>query len=282
MTDDHITGYLENPGGLIDETVSELDAMQAFFVDGAMNVAQARDILKQSQSVWKNLAMNSASNPALAATYVSGLNTIMAVRDEIRAQRVRLEPFSPLPRRVMDAASLALTTTAGTASAFDVDGIPMSDMGFLFNSEQSSAYEDRFSRFDPSLGKTYKEIREVLWGTRADPERAALWEGRQVLDHLFGKLAPDDEVTRSEYWKPKVGDRPNLVTREERIQFAAARYVRDETKARILVASSKNILDVYEALNVAHKRGPLDESKARSVLVQLLKILEEWADAIGI
>ncbi len=64
-------------------------------------------------------------------------------------------------------------------------------------------YAERFSVFDNALGKTYKEIDETLYGTISDPERATMFVVRQLYDHFFQVLAPDEEVRASKYWRNK-------------------------------------------------------------------------------
>jgi hypothetical protein len=148
--------------------------------------------------------------------------------------------------------------------------------------DRHQAYVERFFRFDHALGKTYQKIWETLYGTRADPGRGALYLIRQAFDHLFDKLAPDDEVRKSSYWTQKEHGKENQVWRDERVRFAAAKNVKDQNRANTLIASAKHMTGVYQCLNSAHKRGEMNQMESHQALAEMQSILEEWADAIEI
>ena len=139
---------------------------------------------------------------------------------------------------------------------------------------------DRLRKLDPALADTFGAIKEVLYGTKSDPERAALYLIRQMFDHFFGLLAPDDLVRKSPYWEKKKGNNPDLVSRMERLKYAAYEHVSDDTKRERLLATAKHMLYVYNALNRAHTRGKLDVSKARSALREMESLIQNWVIAI--
>lgn len=139
---------------------------------------------------------------------------------------------------------------------------------------------ERLSKLDPQLGKVYQQIWESLYGTTAEPERTALYQMRQAFDHLFEILAPDDQVRKSAYFVKKEGNKPDQVDRKERLQFAAFSRVAYRPQAQTLAASSVQLLEVYQALNQAHKRGELSREKARTALFAMQSFLQDWADAL--
>lgn len=141
-------------------------------------------------------------------------------------------------------------------------------------------YIEKLKELDPPLGKTYEEIWQIYFGTTADKCRASLFMIRQVFDHLFGILAPDSQVRESKYWTEKEGDKPMQIYRSERIQFAANNNVKDAGLAEALSSSSKHLLEFYDAVNRAHDRGLLDESKAEKALHAMNQSLMDWIDAI--
>src|SRR5690606_10251791 len=126
--------------------------------------------------------------------------------------------------------------------------------------------EKKLSVIDPSLAATYREIRQAYHGTTADPARAALGLMRQVFDHFFDKLAPNDVVRTSQYWKPKRGLDPNQVTRRERMTYAAHKHIRGKVRAQTVIANIDNILETYQMLNALHKRDALSIKQARIAL----------------
>lgn len=149
--------------------------------------------------------------------------------------------------------------------------------------DRHKAYAQRLALVDPALGKTYQGIWEALYGTDADPERAATYLMRQAFDHFFSKFAPDDAVRNSPSRQKNVeGKKDNQVTRSERLEFTAVTHIGDPVKAEALMVSIKHMVAVYSSLNRAHDRGELDRGKARQVLNEMRSILEDWIDAIKI
>ena len=100
------------------------------------------------------------------------------------------------------------------------------------------------------------------------------------FDHLFGVLAPDDKVKVSPYWEPKDDNETNQVTRAERIEYAANTHIRNKTASERLIASTKHMLEVYNTLNKAHKRGKLDRSQSRESLKEMQSIIEDWVQSL--
>ncbi len=139
----------------------------------------------------------------------------------------------------------------------------------------------RLARFDPSLGSAYRQCWESRFGTISDPGRSALYQMRQVYDHFFGLLAPDDEVRQSRKRRLKVKGRKDDVTRLERIEYAATK-VKNRHKAKKLRALADHMLNVYNNLNYAHKRGQLSDDKVGSALNEMQTVIEQWLDAFEI
>jgi len=104
---------------------------------------------------------------------------------------------------------------------------------------------------------------------------------RQVFDHFFTVLAPDDLVRQSPYWHEKNEEEADLITRRERITYAAFTHVRDRARAETMVANITVILDAYKILNKIHERGSISEEQARTALKTMKEFIENWTDAIG-
>jgi hypothetical protein len=151
-----------------------------------------------------------------------------------------------------------------------------------FFSPDQTEVEKKLSAIDPSLSDTYREIGQAYHGTTADPARVALALMRQVFDHFFEKLAPDDAVRASPYWSPKSGQNPDQVTRRERMTYAAYTHIHDKARAKTMVANLAQILETYQLLNKLHKRGTLSDKQTRSILKTMKKFIESWVDAMGL
>jgi hypothetical protein len=282
MDDQNLPIDSEKPEEIADEIISRLDSMHDSLVDASTQVGYTRDAFRAIRPVLKNLGDAMTTDPDASAIYTSNIEFLKAFRDEIRNQEGLVSPLPGVLRNTSGSAAVFVNATGTTAAFVDVSVFSPDILPVLVSPNQHEEYVRRFSQFDTDLGQTYQEIWEALYGTRADPERAALFQIRQSFDHLFAKIAPDDEVRKSPYWTKKTTHPPDQVTREERINFAIAKHVKDKARAKTLLSSTKHMLTVYGALNRAHERGKLDRTKGRQALTEMRAFLEDWANAIGI
>lgn len=230
--------------------------------------------------IWKKLAGTANRDPEAIYLYTTGYDQLRAIQDEVQLFRNAAVALSS----EATASTCYFVNATNTTAAFMEPTIVIEPLNYtIFPSvEQQTEFIERLSHLDPEIGNVFRAISEILYGTRSAPERAALYLMRQAFDHFFGKLAPDDQVRESPYWTEKKGDKPNQITREERIQYVAGRYIDDETRKKTLLATSRHMLAVYQALNKAHSRGTLNESQARRALKEMQSFLEEWANLVGI
>ena len=70
-----------------------------------------------------------------------------------------------------------------------------------------------------------------------------------------------------------------MVTRDERLRYAANLHARTPILARTLIGSSRHMLTVHDALSSAHKRGELDENKSRTSIREMDALLRQWITA---
>ena len=241
-------------------------------------------VFETTKPYWVQLAAESGSNTSVIPVLESGKATITEMTTALNLIQGQYTPPISTAQTVSLSASFFGSNTAATSSLvpiveskqFSVKAIPLED----FNTDKSLA--DRFSKLDPALGRVCAEIWESLYGTTADPARSALFMLRQTWDHFFQILSPDDEVRKSEFWKPKAEPKPDQVEREERFRFAVARHVKDEKKRDLLNAACKQMLTLYGKLNGAHKRGEVDPIPAKQALNAMYLWLNQWADALEI
>lgn len=73
-----------------------------------------------------------------------------------------------------------------------------------------------------------------------------------------------------------------MVTREERFKYAVEHHVKNGQSKALLLAASKQMLELYQGLNRAHERGELDKTKARHSVNSMYLWLVQWADALGL
>jgi hypothetical protein len=273
----------ERPEKIIDDMVGALDAIHADLTDAATKVGESKETIQGLREPWKAMGDATTRSPEVAAIYQSGVQALAAQRDRIFGLT---REVSPLAQRV-DLINLSSDGTASITAvthSFVKSGVLLVSppQPTLPPREETSKIEGLLASLDPPLAASYVAIREALYGTRADPERTALYESRQVFDHLFSILSPDDKVRASPYWKQKTEPDPNKVTRDERLRYGAMTHARTPVEARSLIASSRHMLNVHDALSRAHTRATLDPNQAKASLTEMDSLIRQWIAAIDV
>ena len=267
-----------------DEAQKHASELKSQFAKAAATFGQVSLVLETTRPYWVQLAAEGANHIGSESILCSGVASVHQMKNALADFKTHAPfPVDKIYNIALSASAFGSNTAATGSlitlhdtSQFDVRAIPIPE---IFEEKNLA---DRFSGLDPALGKVCAQIFESLYGTVSDPERAAFFMIRQTWDHLFNKLAPDAEVRASQFWKKKTGDKPDLVTRGERIEFAVDRHVKDSVSKNLLLTSSKQMCDLYQELNGAHERGEIDRNKARRTLNAIYQWLIQWANGIGI
>jgi hypothetical protein len=281
MKDNHRKDDIEKPEKIIEDIENTLDCLHAKLIHDATEIGQARDCYRAIRPYWETIGNTSSDDPNAAQIYSSGVSVLKSVREDINNIANQYPAVSNSLGTIYPSTDLVINTTDTTAG-FVLSSTVLPDSKWLNPVRKSDREKTRefLLKMDQSLADTYDEIWEILYGTRSDPERGSLFMIRQAFDHFFGILAPNDEVRGSKFWKPKIEPDQNLVTRKERLDFAAFKHIQDNFMSQRLLYSSKHIVDVYEALNSAHKRGSLKPEKARTALKEMNSIIENWVEGL--
>ncbi len=267
----------EQPQDILDEMEETLDDLHTEFTEAASVIGVEKERIQAIRPVWQALADSDTDSPEYANVYSTGVHALAAHRDFLKDMSDQYGSIGSLVREIRGSTDSTVAITAVTQSFFSRGLVSVAPTPpTLPPKDEAKDVEATLRRLDPALLATYLGVREALYGTRSDPERAALYEIRQVFDHFFSILAPDDQVRESKYWRPQDGDRPNVVTRDERLRYAANTHARTPILARTLIGSSRHMLSVHDALNSAHKRGELDVNKARTSIREMDILLRQW------
>jgi len=274
----------KNPVPLFDSIISKLKKFHQQSVDAAQNFGYALLVFENLKSIWENMSESKINNNDAAQMYKDNIEFLQMFNNELDYSAEVTNRDLVLSGYASGSSAYFVNSTSSTDAFMDIDlGLITPYESLMRRSpERQKEYSERFSKIDTNLGKTFKEIWEALYGTKQDPERAALFLIRQAFDHLFNELAPDKEVRNSIYWERKKEGKQNQIYRRERIEYAANKFIKDKYRRNTVLATSKNMLNVYDSLNRAHNRGELDKNKARNVLHQMATFLENWIDAITI
>ena len=146
----------------------------------------------------------------------------------------------------------------------------------------SKKIANKLNQIDPELSSLYRSIWQFYYSAPDQSERAALLVSRQLFDHFFSIISPDEEVRLSPFYFEKQGDKKNQIHRKERLVYAANRYIKDELTRTILIKEAELVLETYRELNKLHKRGKLDRNDARRILSSMQSLINDWVSAIDI
>lgn len=151
-----------------------------------------------------------------------------------------------------------------------------------WSKDHVESYAKKLDMLDPELGRIARSIWQSFYGGTDNGERASLFLMRQLYDHFFSVLAPDDDVRKSTFFKKKDGKQPLQVHRKERLQYAAFFRVSDKSLGELLSDEVDQILETYERLNKLHSRNPLIPNDVKNLLMPMQAVIEQWINAIGL
>ena len=172
------------------------------------------------------------------------------------------------------------STSGSIIKTLDVDFTDRLDTPSFLIPDDASIYE-KLAKLSQPLANTYKEIEQVFYATNADNTRAALPMMRQAFDYFFAIIAPDNDVRVSEFWQEKLDeDKPELVTRHERIRYAIATQIKNQENAEAFVNNVDLIVKSYKVLNRLHERGELNQEAAKQALLSVKHFLEDFASSL--
>jgi hypothetical protein len=206
-------------------------------------------------------------------------STLERTLDDLYSGAERLTSALDLTLPVFSSSSSTVVATCNSLALGTVS-LPFRKCPFLSDSDEAG-YADKLGALDSNLGNTYRSAWNAFYAEPHDPGRTALWQMRQVYDELFSRLGPDEVVRRSAFWCRKVGEKPNAVHRDERLRYAATRWITDVSQRQVLLASVEETVRTYRRLGKAHERGPIPVGNAREIFLAVDSIIKRWVDAIN-
>lgn len=272
---------------LLKEINNLLNDIQKDFIQGAQQIGIVKQNINNLEPFFNNINPSSTKDNDVSQFLYNVKDFLSSYKNELQIQKSKTnEAINNVYHSTASGVVFAYSTTSAwsvvASESYNPNDIKLK---LPVTAPSNSNFPEKLAKLDISLSNTYKEIDEILHGTVADPKRAALYMIRQSFDHLFDKLAPDEEVRSSKYWKKKdskESKNPNEVWRIEKIKYAAFTHVKDETRAQGLVDQSKFVIDTYNLLNKAHKREELNIDEANNLIISMKTILEEWVEALNL
>lgn len=267
----------ESPDDPIDRILTDLAYLKSAYAAEAQKFGELEGLFEATRPLWLQL-----SNTSSSSVVESGRDYLDMVASQVRDARDQYDTNPSVSTDLVATGESFLVISGSTASLVlgeeSVASIPVLQMALPPGSDPDLRLF--LEHLEPNLAKTYDSVWECLHGTDSEPERSALYALRQVYDHMFGILAPNDEVRETAFWTKKEGDHTDRVDRRERIDFAADKWIRENLTRTAILAESKHMLAVYQEMNRAHKRGQVGREAALRTISEMCRLLRRWADAV--
>ena len=275
---DQAQGFLK----LYDQVLAKSEELHRQTAQQASIAGYVCNSLDTVRPLWERLANQSGDDPGLELPLASGRMILDGLDTRLADALVRSSDMSD--RMDLIATSTQTFTANTTISSTYLGPDEVAQVSYHpcphLKHDESARYAARLGQLGPAIENTYRQVWDTLHGTIADPERSALFAMRQVFDHLFDILAPDDEVRKSPYWTRKAKGNPDQVTRKERMVYAANTRIAEKQRANELLTSVETAIGAYQNLNKAHERGTLNPVAARNAVMAMDQILRDWVDAL--
>jgi hypothetical protein len=263
-----------------EEALAAAEDLHKKLTSASEDVGYIKNVFIYAKNNYDGLYLKAQNDPSIYPIIASGIAFLKGMTDEINGVSGIIDQaigsISPV-----SSSSETFSNTSGSASIlFDIGDrnqvIPPPP-----HRKSRDHYSDQLNTIDHALANTYKEVWQTFYGTSSEPHRSALFMMRTLYDNFFATLAPDDDVRGSQFWHRKEGKDPDQIWRRERIAYSLSKNIKDENRRSTLGAETDQIIFLYEAVNMAHKRGSLDEEKASKTLFSMDNSLKDWLDALS-
>lgn len=261
---------------IIEEVANECDKQHNFHKSEAVKYAYSRDLFRTVAGQFDGVS----DSPQLASVE----STMLKLNEFVKAREAETK------KQTFDVSSVAYVTATSATSVIFISSyggssnieIPLPKPFPAWKPEKNEEYSKRLAKLDPELGRLYLSIWDEFYGGTGSAERAALVSMRQLVDHLFDKLAPDELVRKSKFYQTNSHVNNHQVFRRERLTYAIHTHVKDIRLRDLLIAETETMLQCYKDLNMLHEHGSLNRENTYKTLMTMQKLIEQWIDAISI
>jgi len=271
------------PSQLIEDTKQRLQEIQNKVSAATEQIGYASEVVSATEPVWRAMdkpIQSKHPNEIVA----SGDNVLLSINEQVKDIDIQADNFLHQAHSIAGSVEILSSTAQNTASFAGVptNYNPESLARFQYSFDRHDSYADKLEKVNPAMAVTFRGIKNNYLIKSHDHIRTALFETRQVFDQLFDALAQDDEGKTQLWWKPEDPEKPDVVTRTQRIRYAAEKNVAGGKKQIVLIEGSKHMLDIYTKLQMLHKRKALDDAKAKDAILEMLTLIREWVDYINL
>ncbi|MDD5045041.1 MAG: hypothetical protein PHU91_01290 [Candidatus Omnitrophica bacterium] len=134
-------------------------------------------------------------------------------------------------------------------------------------------------KISPHLVPIYYSAYDNLEVVSSDPERGAMALMREIIDHVLGILAPNDDV-KIKNWFVSEPTSKTGITRKHRVRYIAENKTKNAEYKELIIENAEIFEEVINALNKFHKRGVLNKDEAKAFFYQAEELLEILCDCV--
>jgi hypothetical protein len=269
------------PSQLVEDIERRLEQIQRKVTAASEQVGLTRKIVAAGKPYWES-ADEIFMNGKPDAILTSGYQVLASFREQVESLEEQSSDFQGQVQSVMGSATVFANSTASTASvsgySLGFNSEPIKQFRYVFDTHDE--YGVRMSIINPALGKSFDTIKSAYFGSTKEGLRQSLFMARQTFDQLFDSLVTDDEVRQQSWWLSENSQKPEMVTRRQRMRYAAEKHVKDPAKRKVLLDGIEHMNKVYNSLQKLHSRNVLDEEKDKDVLFEMLDLLKNWVDSL--
>ena len=119
------------------------------------------------------------------------------------------------------------------------------------------------SKLPAPIGNIFAQAWQSFEQGNYDPERGASFLMRETVSHFLHNYAPDQQIESQAWFKAHEG--ASRIWRDDRIEFIARKYF-PEDQQELRKRFFRNLIDIYNDLNEAHKPRPLERENCDAAL----------------
>jgi hypothetical protein len=262
-----------------EEALAAAERLHKRLASAAEDAGYVINVINFAKPTFDGLYLRAQDDPSAYPIIASGVDFLKGLGSELNRLAGIADDFATPFGPIVNSTG-TFSATSDTASILWDPDYKAQPIPLPPNRKSREYYSAKLKGLDPSLANSYDQVWQTYLVTSSDPHRASLFMMRTLFDNFFAKLAPDDEVRSSRYWHRKEGEKPNQIWRSERIAYALEKNIKDGNRRAILEAEAKQISALYDAANIAHDRGALDEDKASRALMAMDSFLKDWLDSL--
>jgi len=267
---------------MADELDDELKKLQQGYIEKAIVIGRVRQTVDYTKRILAEFSETTTMSYPIEGVVGSTGNLFISLTSEVKQANAGAKRHDALVSSIASAVQSAFFAVDSLVGFMPPKWIQeklpeRAKSEVIWNEEQTGGAANRFYRLDMELGKEYEQLKQIELGTFAEPGRPMMFIARQLFDHTISLLVADSDVRI----RLKLTNEAAKVTRRQRLEVVISTRVHEKARAETLLNEVATILETYEVLNQAHKRGELDSVRSMNAARAMTFFLERLISEIN-